>query len=120
MNADLQARIAAIRAECEKVIELNAKLDPWKWKTRKQYIGDGHEVYPLVGNKRKPEDIGEWSSVAACEHQDKKDFHNARFIAHSRNVSPAMARVIVMAIRYAEDTDDKILLLGIANQWEGE
>lgn len=85
MNAELQTRIAAIKAECEKVIELD-----------------------------KLATAGPWGEIDGTMAPD------AEFVIRARNVSPAMARVVLWSIRDAEMKCDNFLLRSIANQWEGK
>lgn len=102
MNTDLQTRIAAIKAECERVIELDklASVAPWESLQLRRAIVSG--------------DCAEVMSDGMTSRVDYD------FIAQSRNVSPAMARVVLGSIQYAEMECDNFLLRCIANQWEGK
>lgn len=85
MNADLQTRIAAIKAACEKVIELDelASAGPWLTIEGKQRVisDDGGEVF----------------RYGLCSKND------CDLIAHYRNVSPAMSRVVLAALECLEN-----------------
>lgn len=110
MTTDLQTRIAAIKAECEEILKLSEKAHqaPWHTKTEpnRELLMVGQKVLLAAGDfARRDDDI--------------------RFIAHARNVSPAMARVCLLAIKYAELQTDNLdagseLLRHIAKQWEGK
>ncbi len=80
MTTDLQARIAAIKAECEEILRLSEKATAGPWRA--------------AGNLVKCHD----GFVADCYGGEEMEEETARFIAASRNVSPAMARVVVATI----------------------
>lgn len=112
MLTDLQTRIAAIKAQCKKIIRLNENATPGPWSADEDCVMSTHGI---VGYSVNSDD-------------------EAEFIAHSRNVSPAMARVVVQLIEYVEaetecadescmcyDHKPAIAMLErIANQWEGK
>ena len=105
MTIDLQTRIAAIKAECEQIIFLSEKAHKAPWHAK---IEPNRELL-MVGQK---------VLLAAGEFARRDD--DIRFIAHSRNVSPAMARVVIDCIRWFTNMEDESALEDIANQWEGK
>lgn len=117
MTTDLQSRIAAIKAECEEIIRLDklATAGPWM----PHSVSDEHSTFDFI--------------IDDCECDASSAYiydHNAHFIAHSRNVSPAMARVVMdtisrwehMATEWSSESGmlAQIALEEIANQWEGK
>lgn len=124
MNEIFQTRIAAIKAECEEIIRLSEKATQGDWHVEK---GRDHV---WIGNKSSGS-INLWEIVHDKDIEDFKDeaieqaVNNARFIATSRNVSPAMARVVLIALDALEKSahywiDNKTALESIADQWEGK
>lgn len=82
MNSELQQRIAAIKAECIRVVELSENATVGPWKNHLNWVTRGPQ------------------SVAKTLLKSKE--YDASFIAHARNVSPAMARVVVAALECLE------------------
>lgn len=114
MSTNLQARIAAIKAKCEEMLRLSAKATAGPWFSNGRYIGTRfHKSY--VGEAR--DENGNWCNT-------EKSNSDASFIAHARNVSPAMARVVLGTLAEAEKMKDMeggdMWLESIANQWEGK
>lgn len=106
MNSDLQTSIAAIKAECENVLRLSEKATAGPWEA------DGFAGCDSVRSADKTEvcyTSGRFIDEPACP--------DASFIAHARNVSPAMARVVLMMIDECQLRED---WESIANQWEGK
>ncbi len=116
MTTELQQRIAAIKAECEKVIQDDKPL-----LARHQLCGCvvcvcdcGVRCHGCGSNN--------------CGKHPAGKIPNPVYVA-SRNVSPAMARVVVAAIGqwvvgpelgYVDQAVADGALQGIANQWEGK
>lgn len=105
MNPELQQRIAAIKAECEEILRLSEKATPGPWR-----FVDSPSNQTVQGSTRPV------CALATLSSRDD-DF---RFIAHARNVSPAMARVVMMTIDDGVAQGDDIFLEIIANRWEGK
>lgn len=98
MTTNLQTRIAAIKAECEEIIELSEKATAGKWQEDTAGVFTGGRDNPIVTTPR---------------------YYDRAFIAHSRNVSPAMARVVLECIKWCESSNT-FAMERIANQWEGK
>lgn len=109
MNSDLQKRIAAIKAECEEMLRRDLEMgEPAEWKPIVGQVIDRHNEL-----------------IAQCDFSS-----TAAFIAHSRNISPKMARVVLGAIKMYETAAAiwaspeglaaAMYLEEIANQWEGK
>jgi hypothetical protein len=124
-RTDLSASIAAIKAECEEILRLSEKATagPWSVSTNNTTDPGGQPLFPGVRDSK-----GELLlDVFGFSDTVKAD---ASFIAASRNVSPAMARVVVGAINRWEvlapvwSTGSglcaQLALEEIANQWEGK
>lgn len=126
MNPELQARIAAIKAECEEILRLSEKATQGDWHVEK---GRDHV---WIGNKSSGS-VNLWEIVHSKDIEDFKDeaieqaVNNARFIAHSRNVSPAMARVVLFTINQLIECDlshmkhdmERALEM-VVKRWEGK
>lgn len=120
MNPELQQRIAAIKAECEEILRLSEKATagPWSVSTNNTTEPGGQPLFPGVRDSK-----GELLlDVFGFSDTVKAD---ASFIAASRNVSPAMTRVVVIALDALEKSahywvDNKTALESIADQWEGK
>jgi hypothetical protein len=100
VNPELQQRIAAIKAECEEILRLSEKANGGSWKA------EGNSVWGINHDK-----------ICISSPSD------APFIAHARNVSPAMARVVLATIRWFEELGEHrsvAPLEHLANQWEGK
>lgn len=108
MNPDLQTSIAAIKAECEEILRLSEKATAGLWKSHLNWVTRGPQ------------------SVAKTLLKSKED--DASFIAHARNVSPSMARVVVATIKNIEfalrigKLSDAALEAAteLVKQWEGK
>lgn len=102
MTTDLQTRIAAIKAECEEILRLSEKATAGPWSPDEKFV----------------DSAGRGPEIAMCNGYGRES--NAAFIAHARNVSPAMARVVIDCIRWFTNMEDESALEDIANQWEGK
>lgn len=113
MTTDLQTRIAAIKAECKEIIRLEKSVVPNKWSIVPGSRGGLYDTMVVSG--------GTDPTFVLDGYRD-----DCAFIAHFRNVSPAMARVVVAAISYLEtrcELGSRLsgsALEDIANQWEGK
>lgn len=105
MNPELQQRIAAIKAECEEILRLSEKANGGSWKA------EGNSVWGINHDK-----------ICISSPSD------APFIARARNVSPAMARVVLCALRqwdagpelgYVPQVVADVALETIADRWDG-
>ena len=103
MNPELQQRISHIKAECEEILRLGEKATPGPMKA-------GTKGFTIGGLSYTPKNVGTLD-IPVTEL-------DLAFIAHSRNVSPAMARVVVMVIDDGVAQGDDVFLEIIANQWE--
>ena len=114
MKPDLQQRIVAIKAECEEILKLSEKATPGPW----EVLADSRpwEVWDKAGQHQ----IANLSPRRAFSSGMSTTKDNARFIAASRNVSPAMARVVVMVIDDGVAQGDDVFLEIIADRWEGK
>lgn len=92
MTTELQTRISAIKAECEEILRLDglATAGPWGINKYDDVICDAGIV-------------AETFSAAIPMFPAIVVHTNARFIAHSRNVSHAMARVVLSALECLEN-----------------
>src|SRR5574343_528046 len=105
MSTVLQTRLAAIKAKCEEMLRLSEKATQGDWHVEK---GRDHV---WIGNKCIIS-VNLWEIVHSEDIKDFKDeaieqaVNNARFIAHARNVSPAMARVVLGTLAEAEKMKD--------------
>lgn len=111
MNTELKQRLDAIKAECKQIIALSEKAHqaPWhaKIEPNRELLMFGQKVLLAAGDfARRDDDI--------------------RFIAHARNVSPALARVVLCAIEQWEIMPEvefihhhvcESALKGLANEW---
>ena len=117
MNTELQQRIAAIKEECEEILRQEQLIaGPGKWEAQLDDTGKPcimcDEYY-----------VAEMTMLAPGNGKDCTMQENAAFIAHSRNVSPAMARVVLATIRWFEELGEHrsvAPLEHLANQWEGK
>lgn len=108
MNPELEQRISAIKAACEEILRLSEKATAGPWSP--------------AGNLVKCRD----GFVADCYGGEEMEEETARFIAASRNVSPAMARVVLGVLERCNSLADErhhgrpylAMLEYIANQWE--
>lgn len=105
MNPELQQRISAIKAECEEILRQDKEIMAAPWHADINYANDF-----VMSGKR-------YVCGLATMVGREPEF---RFIAHSRNVSPAMARVVLMCIQWCVSQDDTFCLEHIANHWEGK
>lgn len=85
---DLQTRIPSIKAECEEILRLSEKARPAPWHAEVTPSND----FVMSGRAYV-------CSLATLTGRED-DF---RFIVHARNVSPAMARVVLVTIKNLED-----------------
>lgn len=110
MTTNLQTRIAAIKAECEEILRLDKTATPRGWICgclanddhpcnctyilAEPYCGSIAEI--TVGNGKPISDGGN----DAPPVEEAKS--NLRLLVKARNVSPAMARVVIVTIRNIE------------------
>jgi len=113
MTQEQLQRIDAIKAECAKILRLEKAIVPNQW-----------SVVPGRGNGLYDSMVVSGGSDPTFVIDGYRD--DCVFIAHARNVSPAMARVALFAIEQFEiganngDFSDKCSLESIADQWEGK
>lgn len=104
MTPELQTRISAIKAECERVIELSEKATAGPWNAEITPSND----FVMAGPR--------YICTLATLSGRGDDFN---FIAHSRNVSPAMARVVLWAIdQYERGEFNDAIATELANQFK--
>lgn len=116
MTTDLQSRIAAIKAECEEILKLSEKATAGPWR-----VYENMDNTPYCGDYRAIDaGRGYFSGGTGFGLNGFLSSQDARFIAHSRNVSPAMARVVIDCIRWFTNMEDESALEDIANRWEGK
>lgn len=118
MNPDLQQRISAIKAECEEILRKEQLIaGPGKWS-----VGRDDSGRPCV--MRYEWYVAEMTEYSPGNGKECTMTENASFIAHARNVSPAMARVVLGALAEAEKMKDMeggdMWLESIADQWDGK
>jgi hypothetical protein len=99
-KAVMELSYPTIKAECEEILRLSEKANGGPWKA------EGNSVWGINHDK-----------ICISSPSD------APFIAHARNVSPAMARVVLATIRWFEELGEHrsvAPLEHLANQWEGK
>ena len=100
-----EEHLQKIVAKCRANLELAARRTPGKWDKRKSYFDRdqlskyaSYEVFPHTKGLKKPEDCGEWTSLADCENYEPKNLANAAFIAACAGSAEAGWRATIAAI----------------------
>lgn len=91
MNTDLLHKLSLIRAECDRVIELDKLATPGPWVDTEHNLsafGPMHQVMQQEGEHR-------WAINALSGQASPGD---SAFIATSRQFTPAAAKVVLVAI----------------------
>jgi len=125
----LTSRLAAIVAECERVIENAKDATPGPWREGTQNVWNDDLLIPVVEMRHRISKAYGASHPTVSSDDLRWPQNDADFIAHTRTVAPKMARALLLIIgRWKHDVwlyagmqrgrDADRELQQLADEWE--